>query len=182
MDNLNIIIKDCAEGDRKQQKILYEAYYGYGLSVALRYISQCDDARLVVNDAIVKFFRTISRFVSLNSDETEPQLMAWIKKIVLNTAIDQLRSMSKWSPIIQQNRDERCDTDNSILYKDLIRQVKIIPPSYSTVFDLHVIQGFKHLEIARHLGISVGTSKSNLSKAKNHLRKVIRLQAQASSS
>jgi RNA polymerase sigma factor (sigma-70 family) len=118
----------------------------------------------------------------LNSDETEPQLMAWIKKIVLNTAIDQLRSMSKWSPIIQQNRDERCDTDNSILYKDLIRQVKIIPPSYSTVFDLHVIQGFKHLEIARHLGISVGTSKSNLSKAKNHLRKVIRLQAQASSS
>jgi RNA polymerase sigma factor (sigma-70 family) len=178
MNDLNIIIKDCAEGDSKQQKLLYECYYGYAFTVALGYISQHDDARLVVNDSFVKFFRTISSFVSLNSNETEPQLLAWLKKIVLNTAIDQLRRVSNRCSIIHQNTCDRCDADNSLLYKDLIRQVKSIPPSYSAVFEMHVIHGFKHIEIARQLGISVGTSRSNLSKAKNHLRKVIASQSQ----
>jgi RNA polymerase sigma factor (sigma-70 family) len=174
MNNLNFIIKACKDGDTGQQKVLYERYYRYALSIALRYISKPDEARFVVNDSFIKLFRNMNRFVFANNGETEPQLMAWFKKIVTNTAIDGLRSMNKQSRSVVEYTDELCDADSSIFYKDLIRHVRCLPPSYSAVFTMHAIDGFKHFEIARHLGISVGTSKSNLSKAKNNLRKMIK--------
>lgn len=177
MSNLNFIIKYCAEGDSKHQRIVYERYYGYAFSIALKYIHQHDEAHLIVNDSFIKLFRSISRFVSENINETEPQLMAWLKKIVVNTAIDALRRIDKPVENMPQKTDVICDADHSLLYKELIRQVEALPASYSAVFNMHVIDGFKHFEIARHLGISVGTSKSNLSKAKTYLRKRIKAEA-----
>ena len=173
MNNLNAIIKGCAEGDTRQQKVLYEFYYGYAFTIALRYLVIADEARLVVNDSFIKFFRSINSFVPSNNVETERQLMGWLKKIVLNTAIDQLRRTNKRPADIFHDTHSNCDADSSLLYKELVHQVKNIPRSYSAVFNMHVIYGFTHFEIARHLGISIGTSKSNLSKAKNYLRKVI---------
>jgi RNA polymerase sigma factor (sigma-70 family) len=177
MNNLNVIIKGCAEGNTKQQKVLYECYYGYAFTIALRYMNVADEARLIVNDSFIKFFRSINSFTPSNSIETERQLMGWLKKIVLNTAIDQLRRINKRSADFFQSTYSCCDTDSSLLYKELIRQVKSIPRSYSAVFNMHVIYGFTHFEIASHLGISIGTSKSNLSKAKNYLRKAIKAEA-----
>jgi RNA polymerase sigma factor (sigma-70 family) len=174
MNNLNFIIKACKDGDTGQQKVLYERYYRYALSIALRYVYKPDEAHFVVNDSFIKLFRNMNRFEFANNGEAEPQLMAWFKKIVTNTAIDGLRSMNKQSLSVVEYTDEPCDADSSIFYKDLIRHVRCLPPSYSAVFTMHVIEGFKHFEIARHLGISVGTSKSNLSKAKNNLRKMIK--------
>jgi RNA polymerase sigma factor (sigma-70 family) len=177
MSNLNFIIECCRDGDARQQKVLYERYYGYAFRIALIYIFQHAEARFIVNDSFVKLFRSIDRFVQADNNETERQLMAWLKKIVINTAIDELRRANKQSGKILEITDEICDTDRSLLYKELIHQVAALPKSYRVVFNMHAINGFKHVEIAHHLGISVGTSKSNLSKAKSYLRKLIKKEA-----
>jgi RNA polymerase sigma-70 factor (ECF subfamily) len=76
MDNLNIIIDRCRDNDVKQQKVLYNRYYGYAFSIALKYTFQHDEACFVVNDSFIKLFRTINRFVYVDNDEIERQLMA----------------------------------------------------------------------------------------------------------
>jgi RNA polymerase sigma-70 factor (ECF subfamily) len=177
MSNLNFLINCCRNGDARQQKILYEQYYAYALSVALNYMHQYDEARFIVNDSFIKFFRSINRFVCVNNTETEPQLMAWLKKIVVNTAIDKLRNKGKPFESMVDSSAEVCYSDPPLLYKELMHQVKTLPKAYRAVFHMHVIYGFKHTEIAEQLDISVGTSKSNLSKAKNYLRKLIKAEA-----
>lgn len=163
----------------KSQKLLYERYYVYAFKIAFRYIYRYDRVADVVNDSFVKLFRHIHSFVSAGDKDLEPRLMAWIKKIVVNTAIDELRR-NKLIPEIG-NIPESCweeksnsnQADNPILYKELITQVKSLPPSYGAVFNMYVIDGYSHLEIAKLLDISVGASKSYLYKAKTGLKKLI---------
>jgi RNA polymerase sigma factor (sigma-70 family) len=106
-------------------------------------------------------------------------LMAWIKKIVVNTAIDELRKHNLMPEIggipdgAWEEPGNSGHADNALLYKELISHVKSLPPSYGAVFNMYVIDGFSHQEIADQLGISVGTSKSNLFKAKAYLQKLI---------
>lgn len=180
MNNLNFIIECCRNSDAKQQKVLYERYYGYALSIALTYIGQYEEARFIVNDSFIKLFRNIHRFVSVNPNETEPQLKGWLKKIVVNTAIDQLRHRDKPFENLQDRYAEACYADHPLLYKELVKQVKTLPKAYRAVFKMHAIDGFRHSEIAQRLGISVGTSKSNLSKAKTNLRKLIKAETEFS--
>ena len=176
---MQAIIRGCITGERKSQKQLYERYYGYAFKIAFRYIYRYDKVADVVNDAFVKLFRHITQFTSHTEGETEPRLMAWIKKIVVNTAIDELRKnnlMPQIGGIPENSWDEpgsSAGADNMVLYKELIIHVKSLPPSYGAVFNMYVIDGYSHPEIAEQLGISVGTSKSNLFKAKAFLQKLI---------
>jgi RNA polymerase sigma factor (sigma-70 family) len=161
--------------------MLYERYYGYAFSIALRYICRYEGARFVVNDAFIKVFRNMHRFEYVNTNETEPQLKAWLKKIVVNTAIDELRHRDKpFESLHDRSAGAACYADHPLLYKELVQQVKTLPKAYRTVFKMHAIDGFKHFEIAQRLGISVGTSKSNLSKAKICLRKLIKAETEFS--
>lgn len=179
MTDLAAIIRGCIAGERKSQKQLYERYYGYAFKIAFRYIYRYERVADVVNDAFVKLFRNISHFVSQTQAETEPRLMAWIKKIVVNTAIDELRKNHLMPEIggipesIWEEAGHSAGADNRVLYKELITHVKSLPPSYGAVFNMYVIDGYSHPEIAEVLGISVGTSKSNLFKAKAYLQKLI---------
>jgi len=179
LTELQAIIRGCITGERKSQKQLYERYYGYAFKIAFRYIYRYDKVADVVNDAFVKLFRHISQFTSDTEGEMEPRLMAWIKKIVVNTAIDELRKnnlMPQIGGIPENSWDEpggSAGADNMVLYKELITHVKSLPPSYGAVFNMYVIDGYSHPEIAEQLGISVGTSKSNLFKAKAYLQKLI---------
>ncbi|OIR00648.1 ECF RNA polymerase sigma factor SigE [mine drainage metagenome] len=105
--------------------------------------------------------------------------MGWMKKIMINTAIDYLRKNNFLPEIgaIEESiwiEDKSQSADQSILYKELISSVKKLPPAYRAVFNLYIIDGFTHQEIANQLGISVGTSKSNLSKAREILQKVVK--------
>ncbi len=165
--------------DYKCQKVLYEHYYGYALKIVFRYIFRYEKAVDVVNDGFVKLFKNISRFECNKHEEMEMMLMGWMRRIFVNTAIDELRKghMSPEVGYVPEHVWEPADpsqkSDNSLLYKELIQQVRKLPPAYRTVFNMYVIDGFAHQEIADHLGISVGTSKSNLSKAKEHLKKTI---------
>ena len=179
MKDLYAIIKGCIDGERRQQKALYEHYYGFAFKVVYRYIYRYDKVPDVVNDGFVKAFRNFSHFVCPPEGEIERCLMAWLKKIMVNAAIDELRrnhlmpeiGSLEEQTVIEADKGNRAD--NGVLYKELVAQVKKLPPVYRAVFNMFVIDGFTHPEIAQQLGITVGTSKSNLFKARAFLQNVI---------
>ena len=145
-----------------------------------RYVYRYDKATDVVNDGFVKVFRHIGRFVTDDYEHIEQRFMGWIKKIMINVAIDELRKNSMIAEIggipdhVWEVADKSFSPDQSLLYKELITLVKKLPPAYRAVFNMVVIDGLTHHEVADLLDISVGTSKSNLSRARVLLQKNIR--------
>lgn len=174
------IFKNSLKSDRNSQRKLYETYYGYALKIAFRYIPGYDEARMVVNDAFVKAFKNLDRF-ELTDEESllEFRFMGWLKRIVVHTAIDALRKNSREIPGVQIDPDlaelsfAPDQADSGLMYKELICYLKELPPAYNKVFNLYVIDGYSHAEIAAMLNISVGTSKSNLFRAKEILQKKV---------
>jgi RNA polymerase sigma-70 factor (ECF subfamily) len=145
-----------------------------------RYIYKYDKATDVVNDSFVKIFNSLEKFQpTKEKSDTEKILMGWMKRILINTAIDELRKQQALPEIgelpeyIWEEIDRSQNADQKVLYKELICEIKRLPPSYRTVFNLFVIDGFSHNEIAGILGISDGTSKSALAKAKAQLKKIL---------
>jgi RNA polymerase sigma-70 factor (ECF subfamily) len=143
----------------------------------MRYLPQREDAVEAMNDGFLKIFKELKSFVSRGS-LIEDSLKAWIRRIFINTAIDQMRRMQKHS---SEALDEKLGEDifieetitDSIGYKELVALIGLLSPAYRMVFNLFVIDNYSHEEVADMLGISVGTSKSNLSKAKMNLKKMI---------
>jgi RNA polymerase sigma-70 factor (ECF subfamily) len=149
------------------------------LKIVFRYIYRYEKAIDVTNDGFVKIFKSFEVF-DLNSDsELQRTLMGWIRRIMVNTAIDELRKQNMMPEIgglpdyIWEEPDRNGAADQIILYKELIMEIKKLPPSYRVVFNMYVIDGYCHQEIAEMLNISVGTSKSSLSKARMHLQKYL---------
>lgn len=133
----------------------------------------------MVNDGFVKVFGKLHTFHYDQSSKIEMILMGWMRTIMINTAIDRLRKDNFLPEIGITNEgvwieDKSQASDQSLLYKDLINEVKKLPPTYRIVFNMYVIDGFTHQEIANQLGIAVGTSKSNLSKARALLQTYIK--------
>jgi RNA polymerase sigma factor (sigma-70 family) len=172
------MIDGCKRNNHKDYKSLYERYYGYSLKIVFRYIYRYDKAVDVVNDGFVKVFGKLDSFNYNLSQNVEMMFMGWLRTIMINTSIDRLRR-DNYLPEIGINNEEIWITDrsqsadNSLLYKELINQIKKLPPAYRAVFNLYVIDGYKHHEIAQKLNIAIGTSKSNLSKAKALLKTYI---------
>ncbi|MDQ2752882.1 MAG: sigma-70 family RNA polymerase sigma factor, partial [Bacteroidota bacterium] len=112
----------------------------------------------------------------------ERMLMGWIRRIMINNAIDQLRKNNMQpdagfvSKDVWEETNNSDDADQLLLYKDLMNQVRKLPPMYRAVFNMHVIDGLSHNEIAEILGIAAGTSKSNLWKARNLLQAYLKEQ------
>jgi RNA polymerase sigma factor (sigma-70 family) len=172
LESINRILSGCFNREHKYQKLLYEKYYGFALKTVFRYIYRYDIAVDVVNDGFIKFFTKIDQFKTLNNEDTEKMLMGYLKRIMINTAIDELRK-GKMAPEIGGIPDTVWDipdksenAEQMILYKELIVLIKKLAPQYRAVFNLYVIDGYNHLEIADLLNIPVGTSKSCLSRAR----------------
>jgi RNA polymerase sigma factor (sigma-70 family) len=180
LESLHQLITGCIQNNHRDQRFLYEKYYGYCLKTVFRYIYRYDKAVDVVNDGFVKVFRNFSRFHYTDKENLEMILMGWMRMIMINTAIDQLRKnnflpeIGDISDTIWMHEDKSQASDKMLLYKELVKEIKKLPPSYRTVFNLYVIEGLSHQEIATQLGISVGTSKSNLSKARVLLQKIVK--------
>lgn len=134
----------------------------------------------MVNDGFVKIFRNFEKFQFRDMENLEMVLMGWMRMIMINTAIDHLRKnnflpeIGDISETTWAQEDKSQASDQVLMYKELVKQIKKLPPSYRTVFNLYVIDGLTHQEIADLLGISVGTSKSNLSKARVILQKIVK--------
>jgi RNA polymerase sigma factor (sigma-70 family) len=178
--DLQLTIANCIKNDHRDQKALYEKYYGYCLKTVFRYIYHYDKAVDAVNDGFVKIFRNIGKFQYNDVQNLEMMLMGWMRTIMVNTAIDFLRKnnfapeIGDISESVWVQEDKSQSAEQALLYKELIKEVKKLPPAYRAVFNMYVIDGYNHQEIAAQLGIAVGTSKSNLSKARVYLQKILK--------
>lgn len=164
------------------QKLLYERFYGFGLSICLRYTRSNDEATEILNDGFVKVFRNISGFIEPgDNDELSRLFMGWFKKIMINTGINSYKAFSKASAIhaaeALDDKDEYAKYSDSdqLAYDELVKLIQRLSPAYRNTFCLYVIDGYKHEEIAGMMGISVGASKSNLLKARKNLRKMLEI-------
>jgi RNA polymerase sigma-70 factor (ECF subfamily) len=170
------IIKGCSNNEAKSQRIFYDKYLGYALKIAFRYVGSYENAANAANDAFIRIFKGLKKFEIRDSANAEAVLIGWMRRIIIHVSIDFMRKESlindKYS---KQSTWMYSDTSNGgeeqLMYKELISLIKKLSPAYRVVFNLHVIDGYSHQEIAEMLGISVGTSKSNLAKARAFLQK-----------
>lgn len=165
------LIAGCQKQNRESQEILYREFYGYGMSICLRYVDNRDEAAEIFNDGFMKIFTNIQKF------ENDKPFKPWLRQILVNTAINhyykQQRSL-KFNEISDELQEADMEyTFSSISYQEMLDLLKKLPLSYRTVFNLYAIEGYKHEEIAALLNISSGTSKSALFKAKKLLKKYL---------
>jgi RNA polymerase sigma factor (sigma-70 family) len=180
LEELKQIIVGCINKDRKYQQMFYSRYNGFACRVVFRYIYRYENAMDVVTDGFVKAFSHFQDFKMPDDDCLEKLTMGWLKKIMINCSIDQLRKQNMLPEIgriddqVWELSDHSSDADKQLLYSELIQITKELPPHYRVVFNLYVIDGYSHIQIAERLNISVGTSKSNLSRARALLQKRIK--------
>ena len=156
---------------RASQKKLYEEFYAYGMSICLRYADNRDEASGILNDGFLKVFTNIKQF------DLTREFKPWFRRILVNTAINHYRQKQRDLQAEElsraQQKSERENILSGISYQEIIAMLQKLPPAYRTVFNLYAIEGYRHEEIAKMLGITVGTSKSNLFKAKESLRSIL---------
>ena len=165
------LIAGCKEQKREAQKLLYETYSRKMYSICLRYCSDTDAAKDLLQDGFIKVFANITSFEERGSFE------GWMKRVFVNLALENLR---KNRLIVDtddiQNLPDLVDTDteDEQMYKiseaDLLKMIQNLPTGYSTVFNLYAIEDYSHKEIADMLGISEGTSRSQYVRARQILQ------------
>ena len=168
------IISGCVQENRHCQRMLYEQHAPKMLAVCMRYTGDLQQAREVLNAGFLKVFRHISRF---NPDNGT--LDGWIYRIMVHTAIDVMRVACKQQTGILTESlyiDRSESSLDRMGAEEIIALIAKLPPAYRTVFNLFVMEGHSHAEIAALLQISEGTSKSNLAKARMKLQTLIREQ------
>ena len=168
-------IAGCSLNNRESQKKIYSTFYGYASS---RYTNKQEDAVEILNDGFLKIFKEMHRFKPAYTDVMS-SFKGWLAKIMIYTAIDYNRKYHQQElitflngKVVEMPSIYESAVDK-ISYGEIIQAVQNLSPGYRTVFNLFVIEGFSHEEISKKLKISVGTSKSNLSKAKRHLQKIL---------
>jgi RNA polymerase sigma factor (sigma-70 family) len=177
-DELTYHVEGCALNKRESQKILYSSFYGYAMAICDRYTSKQDDAVEILNDGFLKVFKEIHHYKPAYADVVS-SFKGWLRKIIVYTAIDHFRKNQKHQIVTQldnvvyQVSSVGEDAIDKLSYEEIIRAVQELSPGYRTVFNLFVIDGLSHEEISNQLNISVGTSKSNLSKARRQLQKIL---------
>ena len=176
-DELGFHIRECILNDRASQKKIYHFFYRYAKTICDRYAKRNDDSQEIVNDSFLKMFRELHRYKPAYSDPVS-SFKGWLKRIVIHTAIDHFRKNHKHAPVkylpeaINISAGDETALDN-ISHKELIKAIQNLSPGYRTIFNLHIIEGLTHNEISKRLRITVGASKSNLSKARRRLQKIL---------
>ena len=158
----------CVRNERWAQQKLYEVFYPSAMPLCMRYSNNSDDAMDIMHEGFIKVFRNISKY------KVGTSMHSWIKRIMINTAIDHYRKMSR-------RRTEDLDTAYTVsssdpnvvsqmTVKEILSSLQQLTPAYRNVFNLYVIEGFSHREIAEKMGITESTSRSNLVKARKKLQ------------
>ncbi|MEQ8245042.1 sigma-70 family RNA polymerase sigma factor [Fulvivirga sp.] len=168
---LEDLLKSCRKGLRSSQDQLYKLYFGYAMGICLRYSNHREEAVEIVNDGFMKVFNNLDKYTFGKS------FKAWMRRIMVNASIDYYRKNEKHYhslDIAYANYQETEETALEMLSaQEIIAAIQKLPASYRVVFNLFAIEGYKHEEIAAKLNITAGTSKSNLSIARDKLRKIL---------
>lgn len=173
-----LLIEGCMRGDRQSQSQLYARLMQKMFVVCLRYSKNREEAEEILQEGFMKVFEHIQQYKFAGSFE------GWVRKIMVNCALQKYRSKKLHAVVdIDPATIENIGNENIISEigtKELLKMVQQLPPSYRMVFNLYVFEGMKHREIAEHLNISEGTSKSNLSDARAILQKAVHNSLQSS--
>ena len=162
------IIKNCKSGGLKHQEVLYRHFYSYAMGICLRYVYTKTDASEILNDSFLKVFKSIKSF------NEEFPFKPWLKKIIVNTAIDYYRKNARISPMLEieqaENEGFKIDAIDTLTYYDLKKILDELPEPHRLIFNLYEIEGYTHREIAEKTGLNKSTSRSYLARAKKRLR------------
>lgn len=168
----NELIRLCMVNDTLAQNELYRKFSGKMMGVCMRYAKNREDAADILQDAFVKVF------LNLKSFKGEGSFEGWIKRIMINTALKHYRKNLRFRDESDIEAAYDISFDNQIISRiaaaELIGYVQLLPDGYRTIFNLYAIEGYQHNEISGMLGISEGTSKSQLSRARNFLIGIIK--------
>ncbi len=170
--HLKFILEGCRQGNRNSQRKLYEHFYGYAMSLCLRYGKNREEAVEILNDAFLKAFSHLDKY------DPAFAFKPWLRRILIHSAIDYHRAHHKFPEHTDLQAAAELAGDEMPLFslspeEDVLPLVQALPPTYRTVFNLFVMEECSHFEIAEMLGISVSTSRSNLTRAKEKLRGMI---------
>lgn len=166
------LLDGCMQGNRRSQELLYQQFYGYAMGLCLRYARSREEAKEILNDGFFKIFTKLETF-----DRSRP-FKTWLGRVMINTALDQYRREAKHQVFDDIRAAETMaahddDAIGQMAYEELLDMIQRLPPAYRTVFSLAVLDGYTHEDIAQELEISVGASKSNLSRAREKLRTML---------
>lgn len=166
------LIKACIRKERWAQKKLYEEHYSKMMGVCLRYSNSQEDALDILHEGFIKVFKNISKY------QPGTSISAWIRRIMINTSIDFYRkSIRRRTEDIEQAYDlsaSEADAISQCSEKEILQVVQQLSPAYRAVFNLYVIEGYSHKEIAKILDITESTSRSNLVKARMKLKAILK--------
>ncbi|HHS95234.1 MAG TPA: RNA polymerase sigma factor [Phaeodactylibacter sp.] len=167
-------IAGCRENNFSSQMALYRHFYSFGMGIAARYARSKESAEEILNDAFMKVFLKIDQY-----DSAMP-FKPWLRRIIVNTSIDYFRKyedkrveLYALDSAKEESTNYNLALDN-LEFNDLLLIMRKLPPAYQAVFNLYVVEGMSHADIAEKLGISIGTSKSNLSKARIKIKELLK--------
>ena len=169
------LLQGCLANNRKAQEALYRQFYGFAMTIALRYARDEHDAADIMSNAFIKIFKSIHSY-----DAAKGSLHAWIKRIVVNEGLDHIKARSRFSKDLELETVPEPPVNNTVLQEmgaeEIMNLVKRLPPATHAVFVLYAVEGYNHREIAERLQISEGTSKWHLSEARKTLQKQLEVQ------
>ncbi len=169
------LIEACKANDSDAQQIIYELFASKMLSICLRYTRNKDEAQDLMHDAFIKVFLNIKKFRGDSSLET------WITRIVINHTLSSLKKEMKRSKDVSiddveyklEGETVEETNDSDVNSQRVLKKMQELPVGYRTILNLYAIENYSHKQIADELGISVGTSKSQLSKARRYLENLL---------
>jgi RNA polymerase sigma factor (sigma-70 family) len=164
------LVESCLKGSRDAQYRLYKLYAGKMMSVCMRYANSRDEAEDIMQEGFIKVFEKLGQWSGTGA------LGGWIRTIMVNTALNQLRKDLKWKNSVNVDSVVNLDSEEMTVLgamnaEELLGMIQKMPTGYKTVFNLFAIEGYSHKEIAEMLSISENTSKTQFFKAKDWMRK-----------
>ncbi len=168
MEDFSKLIKACVNGERKAQKRLYDLFASKMMMICIRYSKSESEAEDILQESFIKIFKHLKDLREYSN------VAAWIKRIVINTALNYQRSKLYLYPMVNVEHLKISYDENMALsgfHRDeLLKMIRELPLGCQVIFNLYAIEGYTHKEIAKKLNISEGTSKSQYSRAKSLLQ------------
>lgn len=172
--NEHDLIRACVRKERWAQQVLYEEFYSTLMAICLRYTKNEDEALDLLHESFIKIFRSINKY------QVGTSLGAWMRRITVNTAIDHYRKNTRRRTedidLAFDLSSQDADAVSKCSEKEILAAIQRLTPAYQTVFNLYIIEGYSHKEIAKELNITESTSRSNLVKARAKLQEMLKEQ------
>lgn len=174
--HINDIVQGCQQQDPKCQKLLYQKFAGKMLGICVRYCQNVELAKDAMQEGFVKVFKHIDSFNGKSKVDT------WMTRIMINTTLNHIKKHNRYdfiddnektAQMMNNQHDVAPDSITALSHAELIDMLHELPTGYRVVFNLYAIEGYNHREIGEQLGISEGTSKSQLNRARKQLQQLV---------